>query len=133
MVLTPIADTAENITFKEFKTEVIIYQSLFIVTATTVIFMFSTIFKSSMISMATSVILTIFMSIGVQIIGPLKKISHLLFTTYADTNKLITSYTALGTNNHKVNLDTALICMGVTIIVAYIVSHINFTKKDMLI
>lgn len=133
MTLKQIPDTAENITFKEFQWRSLGYQSLFVISATTVIFMFSTIFKSSMISMATSVILTIFMSIGAQLIGPVKKIAHLMFTTYADSNNILTSGTIYQTNNTNITITNGLICMAVTLIVTYVISYINFTKKDMLI
>jgi len=95
--------------------------------------MISTIFKSSMISMAVSVILTIFLTIGAQAITTIKEYSHLLFTTYADASSVINSNLVLMYQNPKLTIVNGIICMIITSILAYIIAHINFTKKDILI
>lgn len=133
MILEEIPDTAKTITNFEYAKKIIGYQVIFIIATCSVIFMFSTLFKSSMVSMATSVILTVFLTIGAQAISTLRKISHLLFTTYADSASILNSSYALGLNNEKITITNGLICMGITIIVTYLISHINFTKKDILI
>ena len=133
MVLEKIPETSEMITNMDFAFRSIGYQALFIIACCSVIFMFSTIFKSSMISMAISVISTIFLSIGAQVIGTLKEYSHLLFTTYADSSSLVTSKLALMYNNENLTITNGIICIALTIIISYLISHINFTKKDILI
>lgn len=133
MVLEEIPDTSKVITTNKFIVKSLLYQILFIVSACSIIFMFSTLFKNSMISMAISVILTIFLSIGSQAITTMKGISHLIFTTYSDTANLLTSDLALSYQNTNLTTENAIICMLITSILAYIIAHINFTKKDILI
>lgn len=133
MELKEIRNTSEMITIKEFNFKSLAFQSLFIAATTSVVFMFSTLFKSSMISMATSVILTVFMTIAGQAINPVKKIAHMLFTTYADSVTILNSTGALMTKNQHVTITNGIICLVITLIVSYLISHINFTRKDMLI
>lgn len=133
MELKEIPNTSEMITIKEFNFKSLSFQALFIAATTSVVFMFSTIFKSSMISMATSVILTVFMTIAGQAITPVKKISHMLFTTYSDSVNILNSNGVFMTNNQHVTITNGLMCLVITLIISYLISHINFTKKDMLI
>ena len=133
VILEQIPNTSKMVSNTEFTIRSILYQSIFIVTACSVIFMFSTIFKSSMISMAVSVILTIFLTIGAQAIGTIREYSHLLFTTYADASSVINSNLPLTYENPKLTIVNGLICMAITSILAYTIAHINFTKKDILI
>ena len=133
MIMEQVPDTSTMVTNKEFALKSIGYQALFILTACSVVFMISTLFKSSMISMAVSVILTIFLTIGGQAITTISSYSHLLFTTYADSVSLLNSNLALAYNNPNLTTTTAIACMLITTIVAYIIAHFNFTKKDILI
>lgn len=133
MMMEQVPDTSTMVTNKEFALKSIGYQALFILTACSVVFMISTLFKSSMISMAVSVILTIFLTIGGQTITTISSYSHLLFTTYADSVSLLNSNLALAYNNPNLTTTTAIACMLITTIVAYIITHFNFTKKDILI
>ena len=133
MMMEQVPDTSTMVTNKEFALKSIGYQALFILTACSVVFMISTLFKSSMISMAVSVILTIFLTIGGQTITTISSYSHLLFTTYADSVSLLNSNLALAYNNPNLTTTTAIACMLITTIVAYIIAHFNFTKKDILI
>ncbi|WP_235829571.1 ABC transporter permease [Clostridium nigeriense] len=133
VVLEQIPNTSKMVSNTEFTIKSIAYQAIFIITACSVIFMFSTIFKSSMISMAISVILTIFLTIGTQAIGTIREYSHLLFTTYADASSVINSNLPLMYGNPSLTAMNGLICMAITSILAYIIAHINFTKKDILI
>lgn len=133
IMMEQVPDTSTMVTNKEFALKSIGYQALFILTACSVVFMISTLFKSSMISMAVSVILTIFLTIGGQAITTISSYSHLFFTTYADSVSLLNSNLALTYNNPNLTTTTAIACMLITTIVAYIIAHFNFTKKDILI
>ncbi|WP_411169170.1 ABC transporter permease [Clostridium sp. MB05] len=133
IIMKQIPDTSRMVTNTENAVRTIGYQALFILSACSVIFMISTIFKSSMISMAVSVISTIFLAIGTQAISAIRDVSHLLFTTYADAGSLVTSQLPLMYQNPKLTTTNGIICMVVTAIIAYIIAHINFTKKDILI
>ncbi|MGG7145118.1 ABC transporter permease subunit [Clostridium nigeriense] len=133
IMMEQVPDTSTMVTNKEFALKSIGYQALFILTACSVVFMISTLFKSSMISMAVSVILTIFLTIGGQAITTISSYSHLLFTTYADSVSLLNSNLALGYQNPNLTTSTAIACMLITTIVSYIIAHFNFNKKDILI
>lgn len=133
IIMEQVPNTSTMVTNKEFALKSIGYQALFILTACSVVFMISTLFKSSMISMAVSVILTIFLTIGGQAITTVSSYSHLLFTTYADSISLLNSNLALGYQNPNLTTTTAIACMLITAIVSYIIAHFNFTKKDILI
>lgn len=133
IIMNQIPDTSKMINNTENAIRTIGYQSLFILSACSVIFMISTLFKSSMTSMAVSVISTIFLAIGTQAISSIRDISHLLFTTYADASGLVTSKLALMYQNPKLTITNGIICMIITAIIAYTIAHINFTKKDILI
>lgn len=133
MIMNQIPDTSKMITNTENALRTMGYQSLFILSACSIVFMVSTLFKSSMTSMAVSVISTIFLSIGTQTISSIRNISHLLFTTYADAGSLVTSKLALMYQNPKLTTTNGIICMVITAIIAYTIAHINFIKKDILI
>lgn len=133
IIMKQIPDTSKIVTNTEFSLRSIGFEALFIITACSVVFMISTIFKSSMISMAVSVILTIFLTIGAQAINTIKEYSHLLFTTYADASSVINSNLPLLYQNPKLTIVNGIICMIITSILAYIIAHINFTKKNILI
>ncbi|MDV4152627.1 ABC transporter permease [Clostridium sp. AL.422] len=133
MVMEQVPNTSKMVTNNEFALRSIGYQCIFIISACSVVFMISTIFKSSMISMAVSVILTMFLTICAQAIASIRDYSHLLFTTYADAGGVINSNISLMYQNPNLTILNGIICMTITAIIAYIISHINFTKKDILI
>lgn len=133
MMLLSIADTSKMVSNKEFATKSLGYEILFLITTTTFVFMLSTLFKSSMTSMATSVIIGIFVTIGTQAISSVKQYSHLIFTTYSNPNNLLTSSLAIEYNNQNLTTTNAIICMVITTIICYLIAHINFSKKDILI
>ncbi len=133
MIMEQVPNTSKMVTNNEFVLRSFGYQTIFIITACSVVFMISTIFKSSMISMAVSVILTIFLTIGAQTIGTIRDYSHLLFTTYADSSSVINSNLPLMYQNTNLTIVNGIICMTLTSVIAYTISHINFTKKDILI
>ena len=133
MMLSSIADTSKMVSNKEFATKSLGYEILFLITTTTFVFMLSTLFKSSMTSMATSVIIGIFVTICTQAISSVKQYSHLIFTTYSNSNNLLTSSLAIEFNNQNLTTTNAIICMVITTIICYLIAHINFSKKDILI
>lgn len=133
MILSPIENTSKMVSNKEFTAKSLGYEILFLITTTTFVFMLSTIFKSSMTSMATSVIIGIFLTIATQAISSVKQYSHLLFTTYSNSNNLLNSYLAIEYNNQNLTTTNAIICMIMTTIICYLIAHINFSKKDILI
>lgn len=108
-------------------------QMLFIIACCAFIFMISAIFKSSMITMAVSVILCVAGTIIPQMSETIKSISRFFFVSYGDTTSLVSGYCALNFNNPNVTLGFGVVVMIITIIVSYILAHVVFSKKDILI
>lgn len=108
-------------------------QILFIIACCAFIFMISAIFKSSMITMAVSVILCVAATIIPEMSQTIRSISRFFFTSYGDTTSLVSGYCAMNFNNPNVTLGFGVIVMIVTTIVSYIIGHIVFNKKDILI
>lgn len=132
-VVREIAGSGQMVTNSQYLIEAILLQALFIFATCAVIFMISTIIKSSMITMATSVITTVFVTIAFNSISALENIAHFVFFNYADTMTLLTGDIVYRFNNINLNVKTGIIVMVVTSIVAYAIAHINFNKKDILI
>ena len=108
-------------------------QMLFIIACCAFIFMISAIFKSSMITMAVSVILCVAATIIPEMSQTIRSISRFFFTSYGDTTSLVSGYCAMNFNNPNVTLGFGVIVMIATTIVSYIIGHIVFNKKDILI
>lgn len=108
-------------------------QILFIIVCCAFMFMISAIFKSSMITMAVSVILCVAATIIPEMSQTIRSISRFFFTSYGDTTSLVSGYCAMNFNNPNVTLGFGVIVMIATTIVSYIIGHIVFNKKDILI
>lgn len=110
-----------------------LFQGLFIITACAVIFMISTLIKSSMITMAISVVVTVFLTIGSYNLSALRKIAHLVFLNFGDSISVFTGSSAMMMQNPNITVTNGIIVMIITSIVSYAIAHINFSKKDILI
>lgn len=110
-----------------------LFQGLFIITACAVIFMISTLIKSSMITMAISVVVTVFLTIGSYNLSALRKIAHLVFLNFGDSISVFTGSSAMMLQNPNITATNGIIVMIITSIIAYAIAHINFSKKDILI
>lgn len=117
----------------ELFTKSMLFQGLFIITACAVIFMISTLIKSSMITMAISVVVTVFLTIGSYNLSALRKIAHLVFLNFGDSISVFTGSSAMMLQNPNITTTNGIIVMIITSIVAYAIAHINFSKKDILI
>lgn len=108
-------------------------QALYIIVACAIAFMISTIVKSSMISMALSVISIIVLQILNAMLGSYKVVSKIVFITYSDPISLIKGDIALNMQNPGINLQLGIIVMVTWIIICYLIAHFNFKKKDILL
>lgn len=132
-IINAVAGSGSLATNSELLLKSLLFQALFIVTTCAVVFLISTLFKSSMITMALSVVVTVFLTIGSNIIAPLQKIAAFLFVNYGNVREVITGHIAAQFREPKMTVSFGIIVMVVTIIVAYAVAHFNFKKKDILI
>lgn len=108
------------------------YQALFIMATSSFVFMISTVAKASMVSMGTSVVSLIAASIVLQF-STFNRISKYVFTTYSSIGSMISGNLAMYYNNPNFNSTSGIIAMIACIIVCYILSHLIFTKRDMLV
>lgn len=120
-------------TNSELLVKAMLFQALFIITACAVVFLISTLIKSSMITMAVSVVVTVFLTIASQSISSLKDIAHLLFVNYGDAIGIFSGSSAVMFKNSHMTVQNGIIVMVITSIVAYAIAYINFKNKDILI
>ena len=132
-MLSKVVGSGHMGTNLELFTKSMLFQGLFIITACAVIFMISTLIKSSMITMAVSVVVTVFLTIGSYNLSALRKISHLVFLNFGDAISVFTGSSAMMMQNANMTVTNGIIVMIVTTVVAYLVAHINFSRKDILI
>ena len=131
--LVKIAGSGHMGTNLELFIKAMLFQGLFIITACSVVFLISTLIKSSMITMAISVVVTVFLTISCQLISSLRNIAHLIFVNYGNTISVFTGNGALSFNNADLTVRNGIIVMIVTIIISYTIAHFNFKNKDILI
>lgn len=131
--LAKIAGSGYIGTNSELFVKAILFQGLFIITTCAVIFLISTLIKSSMITMAASVVITVFLTIGCQSISVLAKMAHVIFINYADAFGVLTGGSAMMFANTNMTTNYGVIVMVVTMVVSYGIAHLNFTRKDILI
>lgn len=132
-ILSKVVGSGHMGTNLELFTKAMLFQALFIITACAVIFMISTLIKSSMITMAISVVVTVFLTIGSYNLAALRKIAHLVFLNFGDSISVFTGSSAMMMQNPNMTVTNGVIVMIVTTLVAYLIAHINFSKKDILI
>lgn len=132
-ILSKVVGSGHMGTNLELFTKAMLFQALFIITACAVIFMISTLIKSSMITMAISVVVTVFLTIGSYNLSALRKMAYLVFLNFGDSISVFTGSSAMMMQNPNMTVTNGVIVMIVTTLVAYLIAHINFSKKDILI
>ncbi|WP_294350961.1 ABC transporter permease subunit [uncultured Clostridium sp.] len=108
-------------------------QILFIIACCAFIFLISSIFKSSMTTMALAVIISVASTMGCIVSRSIGKIAHLIFFNYGDVVNVVGGNIAQNYNNPNFSLGLGISIMCITIIVSYIIAHVVFNKKDILI
>jgi len=131
--ITAKAGTGNMVTNNEMFIKALLLQMLFIITTCAVVFLISSVIKSSMISMGTSVMLLVFATILSVALSAVQKVAHLLFVNYGNTIGLLTGDSVFMFNNVNVTVNTGIIVMIVTTVISYVISHVVFSKRDILI
>lgn len=133
-VISAIENSGESIERVEALVQSFGLQILFIVACCALVMLISVIFKSSMISMAVSMIISIASTMMCLMSSSLgKKVSHLIFLNYGNTTNVISGDVARVFNNTNFSVSLGVSLMVSTIVVSYVLSHIIFTKKDILV
>ena len=131
--LVEVAGSGYIATNSEYVLKAFLLQLLFIITCCAFIFMISSIFKSSMITMSISIALVFAVNIVSQLVSVIRKIAHLIFINYGSVCQVLEGNIAGQYNNANLTLTNAIIVMIVTSIVSYVIAHLVFSKRDILI
>ena len=108
-------------------------QILFIIACVAFIFMISSLFKSSMITMAVSVIIAVASTMLPMASEKIASYAHLNFLNYSSPiNLLMGDMPFMYHNNISFTPQLGIGLMVGAIIVSYIISHFVFTRRDML-
>lgn len=110
----------------------ILLQALFITVVFSFTFLLSVIFKSSMVSVGLNVVIVIFISIF-QSFPVINKITSYLFFTYGSTSNVLKGDLMRQMNNPNITINFAIAVMAIWTVVCYMLSHIIFKKRDILI
>ena len=86
-----------------------------------------------MVSMGISVVSMIASFVIFLGFSALKNIAKFIFVLFGNVESILTGKIALNFDNPNITLSTTIIMFIVWIVASYIVSHITFTKKDILI
>ncbi|WP_194192083.1 ABC transporter permease subunit [Clostridium chrysemydis] len=121
------------ITYFEFILKSFMYQSVFLITLTSFIFMISSLFKSNIMSMSVSVIITVVGGVLPQIELLRSGVLKYSFLSYGDVTHLITGW--LGGRLYVENFtpNFAVIVMLITTVVCYTISFLRFKNRDIII
>lgn len=111
----------------------LLLQVLFIVACTAFAFMLSSIFKSSMVSIAVSCVSMIVLDLFVIEIQTLRKIAPFIFTSFGNVNNLMSGQFAVMFNKPGITCRHAVIVMIAWTVASYVISHFVFTRRDILI
>lgn len=131
--LVQVANSTKIITLGQNLLQMFMLQILFIVACSAFAFLISTLFKSSMVSMALGIVSVITVTVLTNAISSLKKIAHYLFTSYGDVGMILEGSKARSFMNPSLTTSNAIIVLVAWTVACYLISHIIFTKKDILI
>lgn len=131
--LQPVDGSGEFITQGEALLRSLGVQVLFIVATCAFVFFISCLFKSSMVTMAVSIAITIAATIIPQLSSTISKGAHLLFISYSHPTELVSGNIGTMYNNSNMTMSMGIIVMLVSTVVFYLLGNFIFKKKDILI
>ena len=131
--LEVVKDSGYNSTMGNYVLESFLLQVLFIVACCAFIFMISALFKSTMITMAVSVIVSVAATALSMMSGKIGEYAHLIFLNYGNTPDVIEGSIATTYINPNFTPQLGVSLMVGTIIVSYIIANIVFSRRDMLV
>lgn len=108
-------------------------QILFIVACCAFIFLISVLFKSSMITMAISVMLCVGVTMLSEMSSTIKKISKYIFLTYGDSTSLVDGSIAQYYGSPDITIAFGVMVLVITTVVCYLAAQFVFSKKDILV
>lgn len=130
--LVGIYGTSYIIPMWQYLVRVFLFETLFIIACTSFAFLISTLFKSSMVSVASGTVIAIALIIF-QNMQPFPKLVPYLITTYGNFDGIVSGSIAQNINNTMVTpMLSCIVLVGWTV-VCYIIAHVIFIKRDVLI
>lgn len=108
-------------------------QILFIVACCAFIFLISALFKSSMITMAISVMLCVGVTMLSEVSETIRKVSKYIFLSYGDSTSLVDGSIAQYYGSPDITIAFGIVVLVVTTVVCYLIAQFVFSKKDILI
>ena len=131
--LSLVAGSGHYVSRGVFLLESFAFQMLFILACCAFVFLISSLFKSSMVTMAVSVISVVVISMITAMSSKVASIAHYIFLTYASPSWVISGDGCNMYNNPNITLGMGIVVLIVTTIICYVIAHIVFKKKDILI
>lgn len=108
-------------------------QILFIIACCALVLLVSILFKSSMIAMAVSLIISVVGTVLCMMSSLGRKVAHLIFLNYGNTTSVVSGDVAYMFQNPQFSVALGVGLMCSTIIACLALSYIIFNKKDILI
>jgi len=130
--LVSVAGSTYLITRGAFLVRMFLIQVLAIITVASFAFMLSSIFKSSMVSVSLSIVTPVVLFI-LSNMQSLSKFNMFMFTNNLSSQYIIQGQYATKFNNPMITPTFSIMILIVWTIVCYGISHLVFTKKDILI
>lgn len=131
--LVPVENSAYLSNISSYFLQSLGLQILFIIACCSFVFLISTLFKSSMITMAVAVIVSVATTMLTMNIGKLKDIAHLIFLNYGATPSIVNGEIAYMSQNTNFSVSLGITLMVITIIICPLLAALVFKKKDILI
>lgn len=138
-----ILDSSYVIPQWKFILEIIVLQLLFIVAFTSVCILISTIANTNTLSMTAGIVIAVILSFMIIKISsgdgssagdvPLRRIAPYIINTYASAGLMLTGNLPQMIRNPDVSLTLGIAVNVITGALSYILAHVWFTKKDMLV
>jgi len=130
--IVSIAGSTYMITRAVYLVRMFLLQILAIVTVASFAFMLSSIFKSSMVSVSLSIVTPVVLFI-ISNIQSLSKFTMLMFTNHLNPEYIMKGQNVMRFSNPNITPTFSIVLLVVWAVVCYGISHLVFTKKDILI
>jgi len=130
--IVSVAGSTYIITRAAYLVRMFLLQILAIVTVASFAFMLSSIFKSSMVSVSLSIVTPVVLFI-ISNISSLSKFTMLMFTNHLNPEYIMKGQNVMRFSNPNITPTFSIVLLVVWAVVCYGISHLVFTKKDILI
>jgi ABC-2 type transport system permease protein len=131
--LISIAGSALMLPMWHYLINAFLMQILFIIACTTFVFMISTVSKSSMIAMSTSIATIIAISALQNVSTITKEITSFIFIIYGNVNDVLTGGSAMSLGLPYPTTSFIILILVIWTIASYLIAHYVFEKRDILI